>query len=210
MYSHGQFDYMRAWREVALPSVLVLPQNFRDLYWKVVDRCSRLSQQKDLDMPWPEPGFRRPLQNLFQEVPSECLADAARAIYFWGHWSPFNQSAMGAGASWKFTNYADQVLRDKIQLPRSFAGRGVGFQVNEGYLRMCYSTRNCWTWTEFGRATVATYERARRIVEEEEVGKSTMLDNGALYELSCRLVKELCPDTFFGRYTKKMFEERGW
>lgn len=159
-----------------------------------------------MDMPWPEPGVRRPLKNIFWEVPSEFLADAARAFYFWGYWSPHNQSAMGAGASRKFADYADQVLREKLSLPRSFRGRGIGYQVHEGYLRVCYSDEKNWRWNEFGRATLSTFERAQAVVTL--TGKDGNLEDW-WKRLEHALVYNLAPNTKFGEMLREKVRRDG-
>ena len=75
------FDYKRAWREVAEPAVLNLPQNVRDLYIRTVGVAAGLHQLPNLDMPWPNAdGFK----TAFEEIPLEWLSVGARAIYFYG------------------------------------------------------------------------------------------------------------------------------
>lgn len=153
------FDYETAWLEVARPAYESLPQNVRDLLARVAVECAELSQSRDLSMPWPEDSD---LRVSFDKVPAEFLALAARVIYFAGHWYP-GKSANGYvihgrehGGTWKFAHYADQSLKARLDLPTSNV-----FQIHEGVIRVCYSSRDMWSWTEVAPATAEGLAYAR-------------------------------------------------
>lgn len=152
----GDFDYARAWRELARPAYDLLPANVRDLYARVAAECRECRQDSALDTVWP-PGSD--LRSGFEELDAGDLAFASRVIYFLGHWQPSREVAPvpnDHGAHWKFANYADQVLRRRCGLPETRAhGDGIGFEVHEGLLRLCCSYPDGWTWEEVGIATPA-------------------------------------------------------
>lgn len=158
-----QFDFKTAWLHVAKPAFNVLAQNLRDLYLRVADEAEGLTQKKNLEMPWPDSD----LQGAFEEIDSEVLASAAMSIYFYGHWFWIGENPH-PGAYWKFTSYADQVLRARCGLPqqRTKSPRGISYQIHDGMLRICVNTRNTWAHAEFGLATPTTLEKARAMFPE--------------------------------------------
>lgn len=158
-----QFDFKAAWLHVAKPAYNVLAQNLRDLYLRVADEAKELTQKKNLDMPWPDSD----LQGAFEEIDSEVLAGAAMSIYFYGHWFWIDKNPH-PGAYWKFTSYADQVLRARCGLPqrRARAPRGISYQAHQGRLRLCLETHDLWIWSDFGLATPDTLAKARAMFPE--------------------------------------------
>lgn len=154
-----QFDYARAWAERAKPGYECLPASVQALFLLVAEEAGSLSQLPDCSMPWPED---RLFRQAFIDIPAEVLAFAARTVHNLGHWKPGKAdlptaelSAIGRGAHWKFSHYADQVLREKLGLPaRGDGGRtGVSFAIHEGAIRVCYASRNSWCWEEVAPAT---------------------------------------------------------
>lgn len=173
------FDYAAAWREVARPAYQALPQNVRDLLAQVAIEADDLGQLPDLSMPWPDnpqlgakgtPGST--LRESFVKIPAEFLALAAHAIYFCGHWFPsggdLTLPGRQQGSHWKFAHYADQSLRARLIAATSAdIMRSNGpFQVHEGAIRLCYSSRNMWTGTEVAPATLRGLEYARGLHHE--------------------------------------------
>lgn len=166
-----QFNYKRAWIEMAVPAFEALTSEVVTLIAETVAVSADLSQKEDLDMPWPD-GLRAE----FEKIDSLELAKAARAVYQIGHWKPFFRevtlfdlpegSSIGSayrdatrlvvtGGYWKFSNYADQVLTERLGFPRlrgSGGKRGTSHVVIEGALRACLSTEDLWTWEEIGWA----------------------------------------------------------
>jgi len=169
------FDYTAAW-VLAEFHFRNLPANVRDLLERVRVECSDLSQNRDLDMPWPKDSD---LRERFEEIPAEILAKAAYWIHGFGHWSPL--PCIGAhygGATWKFSNYADQILTAKLGIKRNRRGndRGWTLAVHEGEIRLQWSDPDSWTWNPVGPATMGTFKRVSRIIEETP--------SSAMFELS--------------------------
>lgn len=171
-----EFDYIQAWHYVAVPAYYSLPEDARKLFrWamKVVE-SEELGQLSDLTMKWPaDPSFRE----LFEALPSDVLAFAARTAYYFGHWKPSAQDidpaleiaeedvdALKVGA-WKFSHYCDQVLRKRLGMPESGGSthRGVGYEVHQGALRVTFSSRDLWAWHEVAPATEAGLGFARNV-----------------------------------------------
>lgn len=172
------FDYITAWRELARPAFEALPANVRALVDRVAVEANGLHQISDTSMPWPDEASEvsiaaydgQTLRQVFDKIPAEVLALAARVVYSVGHWKPGNTPQFfdnSAGASWKFSHYADQVLRGRLELPeRGDNGRDkamIQTKVIEGAIRVCYSSPDSWTWEEVAPATVGGLESARRI-----------------------------------------------
>jgi hypothetical protein len=167
----GQFDFRRAWNEVAKPAFDALPQNLRDLYERICVECKDLHQESGtLNMPWPgDDPIRWPygsLRAVFDAVDAEWLAQAARVINCYGHWSPSGHVQAGGGGTWKFSNYADQILRERCGMNVVCAGKyktsGITYQIHEGLLRVCYEDPHSWWWHEVGLGTPETYKRAQQ------------------------------------------------
>lgn len=162
------FDYARAWSERARPAYEALTQNLRDLVARVATEAGDLAQLSDCSMPWPEGSN---LAQAFDKIPAEWLSQAAEAVHDYGHWFPVGPRSVGAevlpaGASWKFSHYADQSLRARLGLPtRGDDGRsrGVSFAIHEGRIRLCYSSKDSWMWVELFLATETGLTEAKQV-----------------------------------------------
>lgn len=114
-------------------------------------------------MPWPE---KHDLRLRFENTPSEVLSLAARVIYFAGHWFPtggdLDLPGCNSGSHWKFSHYADQVLRQRFGISGD-----APFQIIEGAIRLTYSSRDMWTWAEVAPATKAGMEKANALQAEK-------------------------------------------
>lgn len=215
-----EFDFERAWNELIVPEYKALPQNVIELVKRTNVESAELTQQVNLDMPWPETGLKKS----FEEIPAEILAPAARVIYSYGHWAPFRSQCEGlqdTGGYWKFSNYADQVLTTEVGLQRDRTARKqpvLSFAVHEGVLRIQYSTSDEWSWTEFGWATNATWMRQYQIeglvtLEREIEDKYTpggyagpfrgewITKRRKLFETYAAKLIEACADERFHRLT---------
>lgn len=166
------FDYRAAWDEVARPAFLSLPANIRALYDRVCEEAKDCNQKPDCQLAWPT--IKESIEHIsdslfsaFVNLDAEWLAQAAQVIYYFGHWAPGHTkiSQKGNGGYWRFSNYADQVLRSKLgaQVSREGPIRGYGFTVHNGLLRLCYSGPDIWTGIELGLATQTTVDRAKSI-----------------------------------------------
>lgn len=159
------FDFERAHRELAKPAFESLPVNIRDLVERVHVECKDIFQGRDLLVPFPsnESGeYQDSLRYVFEKIPAEILAAAAHIVHFYGHWGS-KDCFQEHGTYWKFSNYADQVLMKKANLPYSNPERGYSFKIYDGFLRLCFSSMDLWTWEEIGLGTYETLERARKI-----------------------------------------------
>lgn len=157
------FDYERAWREVASPTVAALPQPILDLYARVVSEASNMTQDRACNLHWPETGLRA----AFEAVDPDSLAVAARAIHDFGQWHPVTVTdrdpvllGREVGATWRFSNLADQVLRARHHC-QNVIMNGAGILICQGKARVCYASRNAWLWYEHDFATAQGIESAR-------------------------------------------------
>lgn len=163
------FDYAAAFRHDAAPAFRALPPQIIALYAQTAAAAAELNQAPDTSMPWPKDAGQ--LRAAFEAIDSATLANASRTIYNYGHWYPGTVKAEGQppliGTYWKFSHYADQVLRGRLGLAESGDknhGAGFGIAVHEGDIRIWYSSRDMWTWTEVAPATTEGAEKARAII----------------------------------------------
>ena len=177
------FDYAAAWRHEAGPAYRALPAEIHALLAATNAAAEKINQAPDCSMPWPKDGGT--LRAAFEAVDSATLAHAAETIYNAGHWYPGQLKAEGhpapPGITWKFSHYADQVLRGRLGLPESGDrnhGNGFGLSVHEGRVRVWYSSRDMWTWLEVAPATVDGANEARRIITsiQSEIANATTKD----------------------------------
>lgn len=175
------FDYITAWEELARPQFEALPANVRALLDRVTAEAGHLSQLADCSMPWPDETSEASiaafdgvtLRQKFDKIPAEFLAKAAHVVYFVGHWGDAQSRAelIPAGsATWKFSHYADQVLRERLGLPpRGDNGRDksrIQYAVHEGLIRVAYSSPDMWSWKEVAPATAEGYKAAQAIAAD--------------------------------------------
>lgn len=187
-----EFDFVKAWSEVAYPAFLSLPQNIRDLFWETHVKADGIVQDESLDLPWPENDIE--FKNKFIEISAEELAKASRAIYWFGHWG-FNLCSR-AGSYWKFSMYADQVLRNKLwqtETSKTNIETGWGLQVHQGFLRANLSAPNFWVWEEIGLATDKVYKVALK--ELSVINTKNLAFKGSIqdkeYDRFEKIIKEL-------------------
>ncbi len=173
------FDYARAWADVSVPAFQSLDESIRALLALVDAKAGALHQLPDTSMPWPNDGDE--LRAAFDRVPAPDLAFAAQVIYTMGHWHPnpkvlgvgplANLIPQGSGAHWKFSHYADQALRARLGLnpsgrDSSLHSRGWSRAIHQGEIRICYSSKNMWTWIAAAPADEAGIERANQVLSD--------------------------------------------
>jgi hypothetical protein len=166
------FDHRAAWVALARPAIEALPADLRALYDRTAAEAAEMRQGPSLDVIWPETDLRA----AFEAADPDVLALAARDVYRFGHWYPSGKLAGGgydlpgrsAGVTWKFANYADQVLRVRYHVGRE-VHRGTGLMIIDGEVRVGYSSPDSWSWFVVGPATArgvadasAAAERIRR------------------------------------------------
>jgi len=150
------FDYKMAWKEWAVPSYRSLPRNVRHLVIRTVRDSEFRVQNPDLMVEWPE----NDLRVAFYEIPSEILAVAARVVYFFGHWGN-RKCFQQTGGYWKFSNYCDQVLKNKLELLYHH-GDGMNLEVFEGLFRVRIDTPYMSTFREIDIATQTNKEKLEK------------------------------------------------
>ena len=146
------FDYAHAWVKLARPAWLeisAIPE-VRQLFNLIVNRPD-LQQDKALNVPIPSSEF----EDIAAKLDTLTLAKAARAAYFFGHWSPGLPTEAGDGSGWKFASILDQIISKRLGMrgPHETEGPGLSFRCIEGTIRAQFSTLNCWTWHEISYAT---------------------------------------------------------
>lgn len=161
------FNYVDAWTQEAEPRFRALPDAVRELALSMEHETIReLYQDRDTLMIWPEDNGA--LWARFDAFDDHTLARAAHVVHAFGHWFPGSErvrdpygldlgprpNPFPSGGSWKFANYATQVLHARLGLnPRQRNGGGFGFRLVDGELRRSYSSRDSWTWEVLGLAT---------------------------------------------------------
>ena len=160
----AEFDYKTAWTELAKPQFVALSRPVKDIFRQVAREAKDLPQNHDCSMSFPKDSD---LRAKMEALDNEELAHAARVIYFFGHWSPAKAkvSRIGNGATWRFALLADRVLRDRHNVTVDSCGK-TGILIIEGYVRVFYQTRDCWTWKEVGPATDAIVQCTRLLVND--------------------------------------------
>ena len=109
-----EFNYKRAWNELAYPRYCQLSKDVRKLFELVQSTCGDQRQNSSLGMDWPDGD----LEQRFYHVPSEELARALHVIYGLGHWDYDKTEGEeyvrdNHGAYWKFQYFAKQSLTER-------------------------------------------------------------------------------------------------
>lgn len=223
------FDYVTAFMELCRSGWAALPADVRQLAEDTVEIADGLQQKGGSgDMEWPDVAVHPEFYHRFENIPAEILCRAARVVYFFGHWfsrpilrcdtlvdeygkplergepwwSQLGRVFQAGGGHWKFALYADAVLRRKCGLEKrpEYRGRTCRFEVHEGMLRLCYSSRDCWMWQEVGLATQSTLERCRKAISQHvlrpidaagEDQPERKLDSEELHEKACAVLRQM-------------------
>jgi len=149
------FDYKEAWRKLVAPNYQMLDKEVIDFFEEVCKETADLSQNYNLDMPWPDDDS---IKDGFEAMTDEDLAWTARLFNFWGHWGFDGQCRKSAGGNWKYANYCDQILRERCGVSNKSVDRGYGVQIHQGVVRITYSTSREWQWEEIAPATRSILE----------------------------------------------------
>lgn len=110
-----EFNFRRAHRELAQPAFAALPEGLRNLYSLVAKHSSRLQQNKNLTIEFPDDEVGAELRAAFSAFSDRELLDAAEVIHRWGHW------AHECGATIRCNGMPDEyiVFDDWDSCPRS-------------------------------------------------------------------------------------------
>lgn len=160
------FDYEKAWQDLALPAFKQLPTAVLCLAEEVGIVADDLHQDKQCCMIWPEDGGK--LREMFNRLDSVTLSRAAHVLHDYNYWRPGKSIAGNAPVTkcgWKFSNYADQVLRSRYNIALDSKAM-VGLRIHEGTIRVCYSSSDMWTWHEVAPATDEGMEKAGLIASQ--------------------------------------------
>jgi hypothetical protein len=166
-----RFDFARAHAELAVPAYLSLSVEIRQLV-ELVDGAARdLKQDAGPPgyMPWPDG-----LRGRFDAQVSDHLAEASQVVYCYGHWGTKN-CWQQHGTYWKFSNYADQVLRDRLMLDykplfeRRDRWHSIG--VRDGMLHLTQCTRDMFRSIAIGAAVHETVQKLQERVNERYFGR---------------------------------------
>jgi len=157
------FDYEKAWQDLSLPAFKQLPNAVLCLAEEVGIVADELSQDRQCCMIWPDDGGK--LREMFERLDSVTLSRASLVLYNYNHWRPsagIAENAPVMKCGWKFSNYADQVLRARFFIGLDSKAT-VSFQIHEGTIRVCYSSSEMWIWHEVAPATDAGLQLANAI-----------------------------------------------
>jgi hypothetical protein len=109
------FNYKKAWSELAAPACMALSEPILQLVGSVLDNANNITQLPDLSVPW----INDSLKEKFQKIPDNELASAAHIVWATGHWHPgadnWLRPLVRTGAYWKFSALADNILRERIK-----------------------------------------------------------------------------------------------
>ena len=109
----GDFDYKRAWTELAKPAYDSLPNNVKDIYEYIRKFHCDLGQDSSCNVIWPKNSIG--LYEMFCAVPSELLTLAKEVVYYYGYWG--SGWAPGIlkerGAYWCFAGLCINILIER-------------------------------------------------------------------------------------------------
>jgi hypothetical protein len=185
------FDYEKAWQDLALPAFKQLPNAVLCLAEEVGIVADNLHQDRQCCMIWPEDGGK--LREMFKRLDSVTLSRAAHVLYMYNHWRPGKNIAGNAPVTkcgWKFSNYADQVLRARFNIALDSKAT-VGLRIHEGTIRVCYSSRDMWTWHEVAPATDEGMEKAGAIASDLSRKISVTSRRGERDSIAWKFMEEL-------------------
>lgn len=172
-----QFNYKKAFDEAAFPAYEALSPYVKNVFEEVINQASDLSQSKDLSMPWP----KTPLMELFGGLNDFDVAVASKVIYSAGHWAyaefdlafeaggsayQLRNKLQNHGSYWKFSNYADQILRERLGVeyrPNYNRDNLRNFEIHVGMIRICVQTPDSWNWIDLALATRENMEMLRDV-----------------------------------------------
>lgn len=137
-----QFDYEAAWDKLIQPAMEAIKNNDPGILVLMEDigghHADVVQDQRTLDLPWPDG-----LKARFEEVPTMTLAFSSFIVHNYGHWGYKGEAAAWKDATWKFSNWADQILRERLGIVKESArdrGTGYSLEVQFGLLELRYKS----------------------------------------------------------------------
>jgi hypothetical protein len=168
------FNYKKAWQEVARPEFYKLPAIVRNIVAEIAEKYENIGQLKNLDMPRIDSVWEK-----MEKLSDYTLSKSAMVVYYFGHWfngkHAISEKYRKAGAAWKYANIADSILRARFNISRD-GSRGYGLAIVNGELRCTYSSVHTWTWECVGYAIKKDIEYARKTADEiQKIGEEKHL-----------------------------------
>ncbi len=153
-----EFDFERAWRDVAKPEFTELMQvaAFQNVLLFAETPDARACQRGPYPMvDWPSDGGE--LRAAIEALSDEELSRAAHAVYFYGHWglSKHVKSMHEDGFYWKLSAWCDEVLCKRHNMdPRNKGNANlyVSKVVRNGVLEVRFESRDYFGRREIGPA----------------------------------------------------------
>lgn len=174
------FNYEKGWFQLARPVIDGLGVTEKEDITKIASIVKDRPQQKDLNIK-----LDQATQSIFASYSTQRLAELSRACYFVTHWKPGTMpevEVLGGCPGWKVANIIDQILRQRLDLPKQI-------RLHEGKLRVTFSNRDCWLWEEFGLATGENLGRYKSC--DLPFGEATLNESAAILAAQCG---DLWPD----------------
>lgn len=163
----SDFDYERAWIELAMPQfekyiLTSIPWQRAITEYKRLhtqDPSLFIQDKQSLDIPLtPVASILEPLRLMDPML----LALGTHINYFYSHWCPAKRAIQAReltdhihpSGSWHLSNLIDQHLCTTLTIPRNRTGAASHRSIacHEGFIRLCFSTSNYWTWENIGPA----------------------------------------------------------
>lgn len=199
------FNNKKAWHELVCPALMSLSPAVHQLVLQVIQESRGIKQNPDLSVPWPS---NSNLRDKFDELSSEELSKASRIVWAAGHWHPGTNNwfrpLMRTQSYWKFSSWADEVLRDRCDLSRNSSVKNVfSFEIHEGFIRVCIGFDKSFQWHEVALATEVNIHMVKKLAvkklsfNKEKTEEQWKEINSAINSMKKFIPKEEPIATFF-------------
>jgi len=167
------------WQTVAIPAFKALPEEVRDLYLRICKGTLEVGIRPDGVLLLPKGST---FYSELQKYETEDLAYYSWLTFFHGWWSdkeysfePEPEHRVHPGFE-NLSNYADQILRKRLNLSVHAEPHGFSYGVKHGLLELRLTTPHFWGTFHIGLATAETLKKAREQVEDKEETDLTILE----------------------------------
>lgn len=167
------FNYKKAWKEAAAPAFMALPTHILQLVWRVHTEAAYIHHQRNLDLEWAS----NDLKESFYNLDCEELSYSAHIVNCMGYWHPgyddWLRPIQRQETYWRYSLYADQILRSKLEIPRAQNAEGFILEVADGLIRATAGLRKQGYYSvKIGLALPETKARAHNIWKDSNVKRS--------------------------------------
>lgn len=189
------FNNKKAWKELACPALMALSPDVHQLILRVFKEGRGINQSPDLSVPWPASDLRAK----FEEIPSEELARASHIVWATGHWHPGTNNLfrplMRQGTYWKFSAWADEILRDRCGLSRNHSVKNCfSFEIHEGFIRVCIGFDKSFQWYNVALATPGNLNNLKELVPSQlNLSQKCIKDTWKLINQTIKKMKNFVP-----------------